>query len=210
MLDESKRQDYLNAMGVTQWQLRSETSDVQDTIVETAVVQPETVIQKASATQDIVEPKVQENKTEQSQLSIKGLKWLNQGSKNKLLVILPEQRKNLSPESRALMSKMLNAIHFLPSETGFATISDNSESGSEVEQQISLDTVKAVLVFGNEAGRQLVKVSNGRVIPGTEAFDLGGLKIVVTFHPEEVGTNPNHKKIVWNDLKLLVELFNSN
>ena len=82
--------------------------------------------------------------------SIKGLSWLNQGSKNGLLVILSENNKDLTPESRQLMSKMLKGIHFLPSETGFAMISDNAILEAK---SCSLEGIKAILVFGNDTGQ---------------------------------------------------------
>ena len=202
MLDEQNRQSYLKAMGVTQWKLRTTeeqpiiTQDASFTVKES--VKP--IIDKPVSETPVVEIKNEIKKT------IKGLKWLNQGSKNGLLVILADQRKKLSPESRELMSKMLKGIQFLPSETGFAISGENLVT----EQEFSLEGIKAILVLGNDAGRELVRFSGAKIIPGTEYFSLDKRKVVITVHPDELLANPEHKQQVWNDLKQLVHFFNND
>lgn len=180
MLEESVRQSYLKAMGVTQWQLRTKQDDVPDVPDVSDVSDKPTLI--------------------------KGLKWLNKTSKNGLLVVLSEQRKELTPESRQLMSKMLKGIHFLPSETGFAISGETASS----DEDFSLNSVKAILVLGNEAGRQLVKFSGAKIVPGTEYFSLASRTIVITVHPDDLLSNSDLKQQTWNDLKRLVQLFNNN
>jgi len=189
MLDEATRQSYLESMGVTQWKLRTVESASEPAPVQAEPVPAELIP---------AEPVPVES-------SIKGLKWLNKGSQNGLLVIMSGQAASLSPEGRTLMGKMLNGIHFLPSETGFAL----TEQPTTETPTFSLTDVKAVLVFGNKAGRELVKLSGAEIVPGTEIFTLDGRKMVATLHPDEVLSNPELKPQVWADLKQLVELFNS-
>ena len=201
MLDENNRQSYLKAMGVPEWKLRSpeaESIPGQDSHHNSNQLETESASSKSSSVAETVI--VAEKKT------IKGLKWLNQGSKNGLLVILAEQRKYLSPESRELMSKMLKGIQFLPSETGFAISGENVSS----EQGLSLEGIKAILVLGNDAGRELVRFSGAKVIPGTEYFSLDKRKIVITVHPDELLSHPEHKQQAWNDLKQLIHFFNND
>ncbi|MFT5520534.1 MAG: DNA polymerase III psi subunit [Enterobacterales bacterium] len=224
MLDENNRQSYLKAMGVTEWKLRSgeDESIINDDATLTAKTPAQSVADnqlKESLQQDSshqsrqleAEPttsspsSVPESVIAVEKKTIKGLKWLNQGSKNGLLVVLAQQRKDLSPESRVLMSKMLKGIQFLPSETGFAISGESISS----EQELSLDGIKAILVLGNDAGRQLVRFSGAKIIAGTEYFSLDNRKIVITVHPDELLSNPEHKQQTWNDLKQLIHFFNN-
>jgi len=203
MHDESKRQSYLNAMGVTQWQLRSghPQAETSPSEVEQPAVKIDNDVDQKDA--EVPDP-LPESESVDNHCFVKGLKLLNQGSKNGLLVILSEQRKELTPQSRLLMSNMLKGIHFLPSETGFAVISGELESADET---VSLESIKAILVLGFEAGRQLVKVAGARIIPGTETFTLNDRKIVVSWHPDELHNKQEYKQQAWNDLKQLVHFF---
>ena len=200
MFDEDKRQAYLKAMDITEWELRTSEETIPTVLPEQEA--------KLSIKNNNVEPiNVEPINVEANSFSAKGLNWLNKASKNGLLVVLSEQRKDLSVESRQLMSNMLKSIHFLPSETGFATIDDNYDPAKPAG---SLESVKAILVFGNEAGRHLVKVAGARIIPGSEVFTLDGRKIVISLHPDEIISDPAHKPQVWSDLKQLVEFFNND
>ncbi len=210
MLEESKRQAYLSAMGITQWQLRSdENAQLATAVAQLPESEPEPVTKANIDTSSSrnSDGSNQEIKQENITSKVKGLRLLNQASKNGLLVILSEQRKNLSPENRMMISKMLKGIHFLPAETGFAVISEQDVASSET---VSLETIKAILVLGYEAGRQLVKVSGARIIPGTENYTLNSCHIVVSWHPEELHNKPEYKQQAWNDLKQLVYFFNNS
>jgi len=203
MLEESKRQAYLSAMGVTQWQSRF-TEEEQQAPAVTQSVEPAIETRNESQQQSLPEQPIEAIESQTKPNKVEGLRLLNQASKNGLLVILSEQRKDLSSESRMLISKMLKAIHFLPAETGFAVISEQDDSSSEV---VSLESIKAILVLGFEAGRQLVKVAGARVIPGTETYTLNDCKVVVSWHPDELHDKPEYKQQAWNDLKQLVNFF---
>ena len=214
MLDEAKRKAYLKAMDVTEWQLKG--SQIIEDVATVPVVSDQAVSlqQKAAIRaklQEIKQPEPEVNVPEpvkpQDNLIAKGLIPLNQGSKNGLLVVLSEERKSLSTESRELMSKMLKGIHFLPSETGFAVIGDKAETSSEA---VNLESIKAILVLGNEAGRQLVRVAGARIVPGSEVFSLHDRNIVVTWHPDELINSTQNKQQAWADLKQLVQFFNND
>jgi len=202
MIDEAKRQTYLQTMGVTQWQLRSAES----VEINEEIVQPQTIQSKQSTHEPVEIETDQVTTNSDEKFIVKGLRSLNHGSKNGLLVVLSEQRKELSPESRMLMSKMLKAIHFLPAETGFAVIGDDDQSASD---SFTLDSVKAILVLGNEAGRQLVRIAGARNVPGSNLFSLGQCEIVITLHPDELINSVENKQQAWNDLKQLVQIFKS-
>ncbi|MCP4414959.1 MAG: hypothetical protein GY808_20575 [Gammaproteobacteria bacterium] len=188
MLEESIRKQYLTAMGVEEWQVRTD-----DTLETTSY---------SSETQTQTQTQTESTSAKEEPTFVKGLKLLNQGSKNGLLVILSEKRKELSPESRMLMSKMLKSVHFLPSETGFAVIGDDYQ-----EENCIFDTIKVILVLGYEAGRQLVKQSGARVIPGSENYILSNRKVVVSWHPDELLNKSEYKQQAWDDLKQLVEFY---
>jgi len=179
VIEETKRQSYLNAMGVTQWQLRSVESNPQ-------------------SNQAVVEVK--------KQVDIKGLRWLNKGSINGLLVVFSKQRNSLTPDSRLLLSKMLKSIHFLPVETGFAILAEDDNSSAEA---FSLETVKAILALGNETNHQLLQLESVSCVPDTKLLILDGRKIVTTWHPDELLENSDNKAQTWDDLKQLVQLFNN-
>lgn len=216
-MEEARRQTYLKAMGVTQWQLRSGQAETvsDDTSGEQGgeLKKPHPELPgspepKRQAQGRIAEPEPspenpQPEATSES-ITINGLKWLSQGSKNGLLVVLATERMNMAQDSRQLMSKMLKAIHFLPSETGFAVIGDKPESG---DADFSLESIKAILVLGNDAGRMMVQVAGARMTPGTELFSLADKQIVNTVHPDELLQDASLKPQVWNDLKQLLELF---
>ncbi len=210
MLEESIRKQYLTAMGVEEWQVRSDdtletTSYSFETQIKTDSILSDEQIVEESAEQD---PKIEPVKIiastslKESPTFVKGLKLLNQGSKNGLLVILSEKRKELSHESRMLMSKMLKSVHFLPSETGFAVIGDAYK-----DEKYTLDTINVILVLGYEAGRQLVKQSGARVIPGSENYRLCNRNVVISWHPDELLNKPEYKQQAWDDLKQLVAFY---
>ena len=207
MLEEAKRQAYLKAMDVTEWKLREGDIGATNTMTEVEAI-PE--ITKTAMVEEIKhqQPEITPQQPDHTQddLIAKGLIPLNQGSKNGLLVVLSEERKSLSSESRELMSKMLKGIHFLPSETGFAVIGDKVDSS----EAVNLASIKAILVLGNEAGRQLVRVAGARIVPGSEVFSLHDRNIVITWHPDELINSTQNKQQAWGDLKQLVQFFKSD
>ena len=205
MLDEPTRKAYLDAMGITEW-VSPDAQPTQQSQTSTAAAQPVVAEREqplpateSASPQAAIEQAAIESTQPQS-AEIPGLKQLNQTSINGLLVVLPEGRSQLSSDARQLMSKMLNAIHFLPKETAFAVTSDASS-------QMSLQGIKAILVMGNEAGQALVKQSGAKIVTGTGYTELNGIKMVVSWHPEELVSHPEHKKLAWQDLKLLLELY---
>ncbi|MCP4274578.1 MAG: hypothetical protein GY781_21850 [Gammaproteobacteria bacterium] len=205
MLEESIRKQYLSAMGVEEWHVR--TDDTLETTSYSSETQSKTesIVSEEQTVQDqTIEPVkiVASTSVKAEPTLVKGLKLLNQGSKNGLLVLLSEKRKELSPESRMLMSKMLKSVHFLPSETGFAVIGDDYQ-----DENCTLDAIKVILVLGYEAGRQLVKQSGARVIPGSENYMLGNRKVVISWHPDELLNKPEYKQQAWDDLKQLVAFY---
>ncbi len=231
-MEEAKRQEYLKAMGVPLWELRdakSESSDVNNLTEKTeevstifvdsdvlenrieldhSVTHQELDTQPTNITTQTMhsstESTSQHQEPSEGLKPLPGLTWLNGGSKNGLLVVLSNDRKVLTNEERQLMSKMLNGIKFLPSETGFASVSENINDSSP---EFTLNSIKAILAFGQDAGRHLVRTSGAKMVAGTEVFTLDNKNIVITLHPNDLLAEPELKPQAWKDLKQLLEFF---
>jgi len=167
----TENDSYLDAMGITQWQSREEMVIAEEPAVLSSVAAVHT---------------------------ISGLHWLSQGSKNGLLVVLPQNRRDLNSEQRSLMSKMLKSIDFPPKDTGFVTVFDSSTITDK--PSVSLEGIRAILALGQEAGAALVQRCGAKNINGTDLFSLNGINMVCTLHPEDLLEEPSLKQQAWNDL----------
>ena len=137
-------------------------------------------------------------------VSCHGLRFITKSPANGLLVVLPSVSKELNPEARQLMSKMLNAINCAPSATGFA------EAGTETEIDVlPMTAVKVVLVMDYATGKSLIDLNDAERVPGEEYCKMQNLPLVVSIHPQELVTTPELKASAWRDLKLVAKLLDS-
>lgn len=204
-MEEQTRQQYLSVMGIGSWELKEPIAVPSDNN-EAEVVVDSQEIAKTAAEPAVKEQPMAKQTTPvvaNTEHQLTGLKLINSGCQNGLLVVLSEQGKSMQPEARELMSKMLNAIKFLPSESAFAEIGPES-----TESVIDSQSISGILVFGNDAGIQMVQKLGARKSIEGDHFELNGMPIVATVHPSDIVKEPTLKATAWSDLQLLQKLFN--
>lgn len=206
-MDLAKKARYLKLLGIDTFALREgvdlsepEKVTVQENIApasapEQSIVKEEPIQQTAVV---VEQPVVKQPESKDD--FIQGLKAISKPSQNGLLVVFTEQGKELSPESRSLLSNMLKAIGFQAGQTGYAYTSDTDS--------IAIDSIKGILVFGKLAGDAMVLQAGARRVPGEDYLQLDNLPVITTLHPSEIIDTPELKGRAWNDLKLLTRLMN--
>ena len=78
-----------------------------------------------------------------------------------------------------------------------------------LERQIALVRPKAILAVGRIAARTLLGTTQGIGAIRGRRFDYRGIPLVATYHPSAVLRDMNLKRPVWEDLKLLKDVFES-
>lgn len=76
-----------------------------------------------------------------------------------------------------------------------------------LERQIALVRPKAILAVGRIAAKTLLGSTQGIGALRGKRFDFRGIPLVATYHPSAVLRDMNLKRPVWEDLKLLKDVF---
>lgn len=210
---QDKRERYLSLMGIDTYQLRQPEETPADVVMvdepepaksdsaEYLKEQPEVLVETEGET---IQDKTTSVSTETSSNSYMGLRYITSAPMNGLVVVLPSVSKQLNPEARQLMSKMLNSINCKPSETGFA------EAGTEtMSDTIPAEGIKALLIMDYGTGKEFIDQNNAERVPGADFCLLGELAVVVSIHPQELVTTPELKAAAWRDLKLIATRLNN-
>lgn len=119
-----------------------------------------------------------------------------------------------------LLNKMLEAIEFKREEVYIANIlksrppNNRDPKPEEVAQcepylwkQIALLQPKLILCLGRIAGTNLLKMQESLSKMRGQTFDLGGIPVIVTYHPAALLRNPDWKHGAWEDLKRLRRMY---
>lgn len=119
-----------------------------------------------------------------------------------------------------LLTKILEAINLRREEVFIANIikcrppENRRPEKSEVEKcepylqkQIELIKPKFILSLGLTSVDTLLKKKHKMADIRGKVLDYQGIKMLVTYHPAALLRNPNWKKLTWQDVKLLRELY---
>lgn len=75
-----------------------------------------------------------------------------------------------------------------------------------VARQIDLIRPKAICTLGKFASQTLLKTTTSISALRGNFQDYNGIKVMPTFHPAYLLRNPDDKKLVWSDMKKIMEL----
>ncbi|MBT8449964.1 MAG: hypothetical protein KJO69_09755 [Gammaproteobacteria bacterium] len=218
---QDKRERYLSLMGIDTYQHRQPEETPADVMLAQTKITDEKTAQTKTMEVNQSSPKVEEHEQTQVLASepvaeasvsenenavvaeslLNGISYITSSPTNGLLVVLPSVSKQLAPEARQLMSKMLNSIQCQPSATGFAELGSTTE-----DAQISNTGVRCILFMDFQAGKRFIDLNGAQRVPGEDYCTLGDLPIVVSIHPQELVTTPDLKTVAWRDLKLVAQL----
>jgi DNA polymerase len=119
-----------------------------------------------------------------------------------------------------LLNKMLEAIEFKREEIYICNIlksrppNNRDPKPNEVAacepylwKQIAIVKPKLILCLGRIAGTNLLKMNEALSKMRGQTFDLGGIPVIVTYHPAALLRNPDWKHGAWEDLKRLRRMY---
>ncbi len=125
-----------------------------------------------------------------------------------------------------LLTKIIEAIGFKRSDVYIANIvkchpmidptqpesrgNDRKPSMDEInsclpflERQIKIIKPKIIVALGNVAAQTLLGLTEGISSLRGRFYDYQGIKLMPTYHPAALLRNPNFKKDVWEDMKMV-------
>ena len=131
-----------------------------------------------------------------------------------------EQGKPFVGRAGKLLTDILKAINFSREEVFIANICKCRPPGNRrpnteevyfceqyLHKQIELIKPKFILALGLTAADTLFKSSHKMADIRGKIFDYQGIKTMVTYHPAALLRNPNWKRPVWEDVKILRKLY---
>jgi DNA polymerase len=101
---------------------------------------------------------------------------------------------------------ILNAIKCRPPENRTPAPDEIAACRPFLERQLATIAPRIIVALGNPACRALLGNVPGIMTIRGKVFEGFGARIVPTFHPAYVLRNPDAKRDVWNDLKLVMRL----
>jgi len=79
-----------------------------------------------------------------------------------------------------------------------------------VVRQIQAIRPKIICALGTFAAQTLLKTSVKITALRGKQFDMGGIKVIPTYHPAYLLRNPEKKRETWEDMKQILALFQEN
>jgi len=117
-----------------------------------------------------------------------------------------------------LLTKILQSIHLPREEVYIANIikcrppQNRNPESDEIEscapflmRQIQVIQPKLICALGTFSSQTLLKTGAKITALRGKFYDLGGIKVIPTYHPAFLLRNPERKKEVWEDMKKIVE-----
>jgi DNA polymerase len=77
-------------------------------------------------------------------------------------------------------------------------------------KQISVIQPKIICALGTFSAQTLLKTDAKITTLRGKVYDLGGIKVIPTYHPAFLLRNPERKREVWEDMKKIAEWLNNN
>lgn len=125
-----------------------------------------------------------------------------QGSQDADIYIVDSSPLFFKREAGELLVKILKAMNLTPEQV-FICHSDPSEA---VQQKISLHQPKVVICFGASAAQTVLENPAPISEIRGKFHHFNGIPIMATLHPAFLLTRPQDKRLVWEDMKQVMEL----
>ena len=105
-------------------------------------------------------------------------------------------------ESGALLIKILKAMN-LTLDSVFIC---NAGDARSVYKKIKIVSPKVIITLGTRAGQTLLNINQPLEQFRGRFYEYHGIKVMPTFHPSLLLKQPEYKRHVWADMKLVMEL----
>jgi DNA polymerase len=78
------------------------------------------------------------------------------------------------------------------------------------ELQLAVIKPKIICALGKFAAQTLLRTKEPISAIRGRIFDYEGIKLIPTFHPAYLLRNPDDKKLVWEDVKKIIAIYNED
>jgi len=133
--------------------------------------------------------------------SLTPLSFFSEGPETATVFIIDSEQTFFTGKSGDLLKKILAAMN-LSSEYIFICNADDLKS---VEEKIKVISPKVVITLGTKAGQSLLKLQHPLEQFRGRFHDYHGIKVMPTFHPSLLLQQPEYKRQVWEDMKLVMK-----
>jgi len=124
-----------------------------------------------------------------------------EGPENADIFIIDSGTGFFKGDSGVLLKKILKAMN-LSYDSIFICNSDDLKS---VQEKIKIVFPEIIITLGTKAGQSLLKIEKPLEHFRGKFYDYNGIKVMPTFHPSLLLKNPEYKRQVWEDMKLVME-----
>ncbi len=124
-----------------------------------------------------------------------------EGPESSSVFIIDSQTSFFKGEAGQLLSRILNAMG-LSSDTVFIC---NSDEPIAVKEKIRKVLPKVIITLGEKASRILLGPDFSLAEQQGKFYEFEGIKVMPTFHPSLLLEQPQYKRRVWEDMKLVME-----
>ncbi|MBT3387052.1 MAG: uracil-DNA glycosylase [Desulfobacula sp.] len=124
-----------------------------------------------------------------------------QGHENASVFIIDSETQFFRGESGKLLIKILKAMK-LSSDSIFICNADDLKS---VHEKINVISPKIIITLGTKAGQSLLKIKSPLEQFRGRFHKHNGILVMPTFHPSLLLKQPEYKRQVWEDMKLVME-----
>lgn len=124
-----------------------------------------------------------------------------EGPENANIFIMDSETSFFKGKSGALLIKILCAMK-LSSDSVFICNSDDLES---VRAKIKIISPGVIITLGTKAGQTLLNIKRPLEQFRGKFYEYNGIKVMPTFHPSLLLKQPEYKRQVWEDMKLVME-----
>lgn len=128
-------------------------------------------------------------------------KFFFQGQDNASVFIIDSETQFFKGESGRLLIKILKAMK-LSSDSIFICNADDLES---VHEKINVISPKIIITLGTKAGQSLLNIESPLEQFRGRFHKHNGILVMPTFHPSLLLKQPEYKRQVWEDMKLVME-----
>ena len=128
-------------------------------------------------------------------------KFFFQGHETASVFIIDSETQFFKGESGKLLIKILKAMK-LSSDSIFICNADDLES---VHEKINVISPKIIITLGTKAGQSLLKIESPLEQFRGRFHKHNGILVMPTFHPSLLLKQPEYKRQVWEDMKLVME-----
>ena len=128
--------------------------------------------------------------------------FLSQGFETAAVFIIDSEGSFFKGKSGDLLIKILNAMN-LSSDSVFICNADDFRS---VKNKIKMISPEIIITLGAKAAQSLLNIRQPLEQFQGKFHEYNGIKVMPTLHPSFLLEQPQFKRRVWEDMKLVMEL----